>query len=264
MWTPPSSLAIPALVALLGGCQLLVTFEDVPEGTAGGGGEGATGGQGGATTTGGQSGATTTTTPIDCATSGDCPDLGICAVATCSLGTCMYTHTPAGTLVSDPSPTDCIRMECDGAGHATSVPDDDDAPDEDPTDCMEKVCSQGAVLSETAPDGTLCGTLPMDECKQQVCASGACELENKPDGTPFRDPYPNDCAKAECYMGDPYFFGGINGMCGADPDPDNCSVPFCNVSTLPATCTSSFSASGTACKKPGGAPGTCDAAGVCQ
>jgi hypothetical protein len=241
---------------LAGGCQLLVTFEDVPGGTGGAGGAG---GGGGGNPHGG-----VVTSSNACTSVEQCPDQGACVVRSCDDGFCTYASVLPGTVVAD-TPGDCVQTECDSNGQEVVVPADGDLPnDPEPGDCTAPVCAQGTAVMGPAPEGTLCGMQPNEVCEQRACADGLCLLQNKPDGTAAPDMYPDDCATTECSGGAAYSFGGANGLCGPDLTPEDCTIPYCNVASLPASCTTSDLPQNTPCKKESGGPGLCDVAGSCK
>src|SRR4051812_41317138 len=106
-------LGVPLVIASACGCELAVTFESIPEGTAGAGGSTAHGGGGSGTTSataggaGGRGGAgatggkMTTTTPM-CSTG--CDDQRPCTDDSCVDDVC--SHTPnEGTIPPQNSPT---------------------------------------------------------------------------------------------------------------------------------------------------------------
>jgi hypothetical protein len=178
--------------ALGAGCQLLVTFETVPEGTGGGGSTSSTTSQGGGgadttaqggdtTTTGTEQGGDTTTTGTEqggstttstetstaptCNANADCEDMNPCTVDTCSAGTCSYASVVTGTVIDPgdknlPSGSgECRDLVCDN-GQAVLVPNFLNCADQVPGNCNIRPCESNGVcgLLQLAPAGTPCDT----------------------------------------------------------------------------------------------------------
>lgn len=258
-------------VWLCGGCELLVPFETVPEGSGGAGGTGATGGT---STSGGSSGGgastTTSTGPASCQVAADCDAQNPCAKADCVNAECAYSPVNEGTTppgVADP-PGDCIRPVCNG-GVLVEVVDKEQSPDTDPTDCTSTFClDEGGTQTDDANEGELCGQQPADPCKKSACQSGACVVQGLPDGTvvdPGDTNIPSggtDCRDKVCEAG--VVVSKQNFMNCQDPTPDNCLVPSCNMSGVCLTGAATMNApAGFPCKKQNGQNGTCDSFGNC-
>lgn len=107
-----SALAAALLTASLGaGCELLVPFETVPEGSGGTGGAAGEAGTGGAA-------------PQSCRSAEDCDGAGPCSAASCQNGQCAFTAVNEGATppaVEDP-PGDCLKPVCHG-GALVDAPD---------------------------------------------------------------------------------------------------------------------------------------------
>lgn len=111
----------------------------------------------------------------ECAVTSDCPQAGQLCYTTvaCVSGRCAYALAAYGDPVPDAlqTPRDCRRVACDGFGKTTSVPEDDDLPDDgDP--CTLDLCVDGAphATHPPLPDGTPCDGGPS-------CVAGRCALD---------------------------------------------------------------------------------------
>lgn len=105
-----------------------------------------------------------------CDTVADCPgETTECQTITCTDGLCGVTHVQSGVATTVQTSGDCQRTVCDGSGGTTTIPDNDDRPD-DENQCTENLCNEGEVDHSPLPMGT--------ECKQNggaICdGNGAC------------------------------------------------------------------------------------------
>lgn len=195
-------------VGLLAGCQLLVSFETVPEGAGGKGGAGAgapltggasTGGDStGGASTGGSAGSTTgstsqggTTCTAECCSNADCAPADPCVAATCESGQCVLTPVPDGGDAAVQIQGDCKRLVCQ-SGVATSVTDTTDILD-DGNDCTKDECSGSTPKTSTFNQDTTCvlpggsagvcnGKGKCVECTSNAhCADRAPKCEGAPD-----------------------------------------------------------------------------------
>ena len=151
---------------------------------------GSSAGVGGAGTSGTSTAAETTATStssggVVCQTSADCPPVeGPCREAECAGGVCAVKNAPAGLMVADPIPDDCMTEACDGAGNVVAAADDSDAP-ESLEDCAPVHCAEGAPTVELLTGtpcaqngGAVCDTgvcvecLTDQDCSSQVCLGG--------------------------------------------------------------------------------------------
>jgi hypothetical protein len=234
--------------ALGAGCQLLVTFETVPEGTGGGGSTSSTttqggGGadttaQGGDTTTGTAQGGDTTTTGTStvsgmCGTPADCDDGKPCTDDLCDGGKCVHTHINEGMLppgVTDP-PSDCLKTVCE-AGEVVEKLDKGQAPDTDLDDCTNTYClNDGSTMTDPTNEGQPCLPDLNDPCKQNVCVNGMCKAVNLNEGViidPGDKNLPSgsgECRDLVCDSGQavlvPNFLNCV------DQVPGNCYVRLC-------------------------------------
>lgn len=202
---------------LVGGCQLLVTFESLPEGAGGSGaaatggaastgGPGGSGGAGAATTTGDTTSAGGAPCTEECCSDLDCPaPADPCKAAVCSSGQCVEEPVPEGADTPVQITGDCTRRVCQ-AGAAVFVADPADVFD-DGNECTVDSCVGSDPKSSTLNSNTQCalgaGRLgvcdgdgncvkctanahcPPDwncETKNQVCESQACN-NNQLDGS---------------------------------------------------------------------------------
>lgn len=185
-------MSILAAGVLCTGCELLVTFESVPEGTGGGGTGGAAvpqGGGGTTSTTGGSGGATTTALP-ECTGNAECDDTNLCTADTCEEGTCSNVPTGEG-------------RPC---GQQPAEP------------CQQSVCMSGMCVLQNLPDGTVVApgdkNIPSGagDCRDGVCIGGATTLVSN--FLNCVDPVPANCVVPTCTMAGQCMTSG-----GASPAP---------------------------------------------
>lgn len=239
------------LVAALGcglvtGCQLLVTFEDVPEGTGGGAatttGGASTGDTGGAATGGTSTGGTATCTAA-CCSAEDCPaPADPCKLPACASGACGEQPVPEGGDAQVQITGDCKKVVCQG-GVATQIDDPSDLLD-DASECTVETCSGGD------PKSTLNQGNP---CLLAGAGAGVCDGNGKcveclsnahcPPEEPHCDSESRVCVPQSC---------DNNTLDGAETGND-CGGPLCGACKSGQTC-----AAGTDCQD-----GVCDATGHC-
>ncbi|MFT3773531.1 MAG: hypothetical protein QM820_49780 [Minicystis sp.] len=80
-----------------------------------------------------------------CVTDSDCGDPSACATPKCLGGHCSAVFMPAGTVIAQQTPGDCVKKVCDSMGAVTAVPDDGDVPP-DPDKCTVASCGDGLVV----------------------------------------------------------------------------------------------------------------------
>lgn len=183
--------------ALAGGCQLLVTFEDVP----GGAGTGATGGSGGGGSTGGAptggsaGGSGGATCAAECCADADCPlPVDPCQSVSCQVGQCALAPVADGEDASIQTPGDCKRLVCQG-GKAAPVTDGADVLD-DGNDCTKDSC-QGDEPRSSLLGGVACA-LPgggAGLCNSKGMCVECLSNAHCPDRAPECDQFGNDSAK---------------------------------------------------------------------
>jgi hypothetical protein len=101
------------------------------------------------------------TVDTQCLTGPDNP----CIPVTCLQGTCVSTLSPAGTLLPDPTPGDCMVPACDGNGASTTAFADD--PPASASPCTVTVCQSGSAKSAPRNAGA--------DCPEGVCdGNGTC------------------------------------------------------------------------------------------
>ena len=115
-------------------------------------------------------------TAAECSHDEECPHFGkpCYASVTCTAGRCGFALSAYGDPLPDSqqTPHDCRRVACDGFGATTSLPSDDDVPDDgDP--CTLDLCVDGVphATHPPLPDGTPCDGGP--SCVAGRCASDA-------------------------------------------------------------------------------------------
>lgn len=150
-----------------------------------------------------------------CSNANQCPgDDDDCQTRTCDGGTCGLDFEDPGTVVED-APGDCVYLACDGEGHAETVVDDGDVPD-DGLDCTRDVCNDGEPANPPRDPGADCdggvcdgegacvgcvedGDCGTDtECALFECNDGTCDVLYADPGDPAGDPVPDDCLHDEC------------------------------------------------------------------
>ena len=217
---------------------------------------------------------------VGCVTAADCGVDTPCLKHSCTAsGQCMVTPVASGTVLTDPTPGDCKRSQCDGAGNIAVVVDNTDVP-VDGNQCTQDVCMSGMPSNPPQPAETACNqnggsrcngiagasvcvqcnTVSQcpggdNECHARTCsAAGICGVVNTAAGTVVSDPAGN-CQRKQCDN-----MGNIATV--ADPtdvqdDGTICTVDTCNGTTpvhMPV-------AAGTLCSDHLGA--VCNATGAC-
>jgi hypothetical protein len=156
---------------------------------------------------------------VACVTASTCPGTDTeCHVRTCVSGACGISNTAAGMALTTQIPGDCKRSQCDGAGQAVVVNDDNDKP-VDGNACTNDICSAGVPSNPNLPIGTNCGPSLMcngsgacvgcvtasdcgtnTTCQTHTCTNGQCGVVNTAAGTllPSQAQTPGDCKKVQC------------------------------------------------------------------
>jgi hypothetical protein len=212
-----------------------------------------------------------------CVTAATCPGQDTaCQTRTCAAGLCGFNYMPLGTFVSDPTPGDCKRNECDGVGNIAPYPYNTDLPVDNLT-CTNDVCTNGVASNPPLPSGTACNqsggtscngagacvgcvsatSCPGQDtaCQTRTCSAGLCGFSYMPLGTFVSDPTPGDCQRDEC-----------NGAGVITSYAYNTDLPVDGNTCTNDVCTTGAPsnppvASGTACNQNGGT--SCNGAGVC-
>ncbi len=210
-WT---ALAIAGALLALGGC----TPKERKYGAGGDGGAGGAGGAGGQTSSsttgtgmGGSPASSSTGVMMQCSTDTACGANSTCQTFSCVGGFCQVAFAPQGTLTPTQTPNDCMRMQCDGAGHEVLAVDATDLPLDDSNPCTQAQCSaegkpQQAPLGADTPcgdpgwlcdgsgtcynrcqdklknydetgvdcGGSACGGCIGDDCSVNGCSAGVC------------------------------------------------------------------------------------------
>lgn len=117
-----------------------------------------------------------------CEQASDCPRADTaCGYRTCDGGVCGNHVEPAGTVLPEQVPHDCVTTVCDGGGGLQSEIDADDVPEDTPGDCLTWICAGSEPTpvpnNKDAPDDGL-------ECTTEVCDEGTLVTGNAPTGTP--------------------------------------------------------------------------------
>lgn len=168
---------------------------------------------------------------VPCNMASQCPaGANACTVAACSSShQCGFTYPPSGTPITDPTPGDCKRPECDGAGAITIVNYAMDLPN-DGNQCTADTCVSGTPTYTNVNDGTAC-----NQNGGQLCSSGTCKKT-----------LGQTCvAAAECVSGN-----CVDGRC-------------CN-SACNGDCVSCNNAAGTCTNVASGQQDTCPAGNACN
>jgi hypothetical protein len=181
---------------------------------------------------------------VACQAVSDCPEPPVCMTGACDSGACAYSPSPAGTMVTDMSPSDCTQTVCDGAGSEVAAEDLDDTPTDDKP-CTDDVCVGETPTFTLKADGEDCGggmycdsgvcsqcgvdANCQDPCvTNQQCFFGECKFgSNKPNGTSCN--------------GSMFCFSGACSQCGVAancPPPGackavQCALGACEYSNLP-------------------------------
>ena len=212
---------------------------------------------------------------VGCVDAADCPGQDDeCEKRSCTVGTCGFTFTSAGTKITTQTAGDCVSNECNGTGSVQSTLDNTDLP-VDGNECTDDICTGGVASNPptaaggvcTTPGGTVCNgssscvaclfasTCPGvdNECQTRTCAAGACGIAFVPADTPAATQAAGDCKVNKC-----------DGAGVSNPTNDNADVPDDSNPCTNDVCTAGIglhtsAPSGTAC----GASLVCNAVGVC-
>lgn len=164
----------------------------------------------------------------------DLPDAsGICFAPTCVAGKPGQTPIPAGTVVEDPLPGDCQRVECDGAGNENSVADASDVPNDNNV-CTKDSCIAGVPTYAPIAAGTM-----VDNGTPGDCTSAQCDGMGNTIMAPNNSDAPSDdavCTIDACNAGMPVHTpkptgtscGGNGAVCHPDGRCDACADPGAN------------------------------------
>jgi hypothetical protein len=214
-----------------------------------------------------------------CEAPGGC-DGADCVILSCLEGVCETAFEPEGAL-GDPLQErgDCRQRHCDGAGHESSVVDDDDLPVDDGDDCTAQVCTSGTpsypLAAENSPcaqsGGKVCTaaglcvecnvvtqcTAPTSPCQSVQCLAHDCVVSNTAAGTLLDASYQTDqdCTKVVCDGNGNYT--AVADTADVLPDGNDCTQDVCN-GTTPAY---QDLLPGVACASGGGQ--VCDGYGSC-
>ena len=210
---------------------------------------------------------------VGCLDAATCPGADtVCQTRVCSAqGVCGFDFRAAGTQLTDPA-GDCKRQQCDGAGNAQTINDDNDLPADD-NPCTLDQCSSGTPVHRPVDPGVVCGSGlvcdganrcvqclsaatcpgPDTECRPKACSNGSCGFANTRGGTVTTAQITGDCKRAECD-------GAGNTFTVPEPgdlpvDGNLCTADLCNGD---APSNPNLNA-GTSC----GGTSVCDGAGVC-
>jgi hypothetical protein len=202
-----------------------------------------------------------------------------CRVRTCSAaGACGVSFTAGGTVLSQQTPGDCKRLQCDGGGQVVAVADASDRP-VDGNGCTKDLCTGSTPSNPFEAPGTPCsengGALcngagvcvqcqvaadcpggPDTECSIRTCsAAGACGTNLVASGTALSVQTPGDCRRAVCDgMGG---VGSVNDDTDVFVDGNGCTKDVC-IGGAPAN---PPVVRGTMCTDNGGS--LCDGKGTC-
>jgi plastocyanin len=95
---------------------------------------------------------------------------------------CVPVPSPAGTPAGDPTPGDCQRLACDGAGNAVGAPDDGDLPPST-NPCKPAGCPGGMPSWTNAARGTACGAGQVCDGTGDCVTGASCEFAADCPGT---------------------------------------------------------------------------------
>ncbi len=128
---------------------------------------------------------------VGCLVASDCPGTDDkCKTRTCSAGACGFSFAPLGTSIPPQTLGDCLTAICDGAGNATSLPNNNDLPPDDGNPCTASACNQGVPAHPAVMNGAVCSD--GDPCTTaDTCVDGACSS-----GPPAVCPAPDACHEA--------------------------------------------------------------------
>ncbi|WP_156338317.1 hypothetical protein [Chondromyces crocatus] len=150
-----------------------------------------------------------------CARDEQCQQMNECMVPRCENYECIGIPKPSGTPVSNDSPTDCRKIECNGAGQAVVVAAPGETPD-DGNPCTADSCVGMTPTFTPRPNGVSCpsnrvcyagncvGCIQDSHCTTQmtcrvaVCNANACGVKPAPDGTPCGSSGMNVCCMGSC------------------------------------------------------------------
>lgn len=209
---------------------------------------------------------------VECLVPASCPGQDDeCRTRTCNAGQCGATFAPQGTMVVLQSSGDCRKNVCDGAGAVTSVPDNNDAPD-DGNLCTNDSCQNGAPKFDPVAQGTTCGSMKTcngsgqcvgcikavdcpgqdNSCQSRTCTNGVCGMTYVPNGTQVGSQTAGDCKANVC-----------NGSGSTVTVADKFDLPVDGNPCTSDVCSSGVpsnppAAAGTACTG-----GVCNGAGAC-
>jgi alpha-tubulin suppressor-like RCC1 family protein len=216
---------------------------------------------------------------VGCNSPADCGTDSFCQVHTCSSNTCGFSYTAAGTPLpsADQIANDCQEKQCNGTGGILSVPDDQDAPLDDGSECTAETCADGVPQHPPEPLNAVCsdGGIVCDgagncvecnspsqcadqgtACQTATCGSHTCGLDDTAQGTPAPSSLQTggDCALVTC-----------DGSGGTTDQPDPGDLPVDGDDCTDDVCTGTTpsnppSPAGTPC----GSGGQCDGAGSCS
>lgn len=186
-----------------------------------------------------------------------------CVVVACTAGRCAEKPRAAGPAPEGQIVGDYRRVECDGAGKATSVADDADVPDDD-EDCTDDRCSGGLPSHANKPAGTACGMGSdtvcspggtcvgcaaaadcgsSDACKTRTCQGNVCGVTHTAAGTAIALQTPGDCKENRC-----------DGKGGVEAKPYDADVPADDGNA----CTSEICSAGVAAHPPRAVGSACN------
>jgi len=185
---------------------------------------------------------------VGCAMDSDCGTSSECVTYACNASQiCETTMVAQGTKVTDPTPSDCKGMFCDGAGMTVAGPDDTDWPMDDGNSCTDDVCANGMADHPLKAAGTACVGGTTFCSSTGTCV--ACAIDaNCPMGS-------------TCYM-ESQCVSCTDGMKNGSETGVDCggSCKKCNGETCAtgADCKSTFCADGVCCDT------ACDANNLCR
>ncbi|MEZ4294071.1 MAG: VCBS repeat-containing protein [Polyangiaceae bacterium] len=240
---------------------------------------------------------------VECVAAEDCPDQGDeCKLPVCDNGLCGLENVAQGKPLAAQAQGDCQQAQCNGDGGVTSVPDNDDIPD-DGNPCTVEACNAGVLDPSYAGSGAPCGNggtlvcdglgacvgcvspaqcdIPGNECMEAACTAGVCGAAPKVSGTPCNDgsacTQTDTCQSGTCVGGNPivcmaldqcHIVGTcdpVTGACSDPPSPDGTPCDVGDVCTTADVCQAGVCVAEPLCT--GGSEcdlGTCVAAGSCN
>ncbi len=171
---------------------------------------------------------------IPCMKTPDCPLNNACENWSCTMGMCMSTFSPMGTVVNDPTNGDCRAEVCNGIGNVIPGNDDNDVPPDDGTNCTLEGCESGTPKHSNAASGTSC---PGGACNGNgMCLN--CDMN--------ADCIVGTCVQNQCAScGDGVKNGDETGVdCGGTYCTKKCNGDACAIAN---DCKSTFCADGVCC-----------------